>query len=237
MRAFVLLLALWGSACTPVLISEALVQSAGLEAARKRMVEEQIRARGVRNLRVLEAMETVPRHEFVPEPYRRSAYADTPLPIGLGQTISQPYIVALMTELAEPERNHRILEVGTGSGYQAAVIAGLVREVYTIEILPELAGTARERLTRLGVKNVVVREGDGYLGWPEKAPFDGILVTAGATEVPQPLVDQLKSGGRMIIPVGRTADSQVLRVIEKNSEGRIRTRDVLPVRFVPLLRK
>jgi protein-L-isoaspartate(D-aspartate) O-methyltransferase len=201
------------------------------------MIEEHIKARGVRNTRVLEAMRTVPRHEFVAEEYKASAYSDVPLPTSLGQTISQPYIVALMTELADPKSEHRTLEVGTGSGYQAAILSGLVRNVYSIELLPELASSAKERLERLGYKNVQVRQGDGYLGWPEHAPFDSILVTAGATEIPQPLVDQLKPGGRMIIPVGDVSLDQVLKVVEKDTAGKVSVRDVIPVRFVPLLRQ
>ena len=207
------------------------------EQQRKTMVETQIRSRGVRNENVLRAMLEVPRHEFVPPEFRARAYDDGPLPIGLDQTISQPYIVALMTELVEPMPNHRVLEVGTGSGYQAAVIARLVSQVYSIEIIPEHAQTAGERLKRLGVKNVEVRSGNGYLGWPERAPFDGILVTAGATEVPPRLVEQLKPGGRMIIPVGSATDEQVLKVIQKDAAGKIQTRDVIPVRFVPLRRQ
>jgi protein-L-isoaspartate(D-aspartate) O-methyltransferase len=207
------------------------------QADRERMVDQQIAARGVRNSAVLDAMRTVPRHEFVPEQLRQSAYADSPLPIGLAQTISQPYIVALMTELVDPKREHRILEVGTGSGYQAAVISRIVKEVYSIEIIPQLAQTAAQRLLRLGYGNVMVREGDGYQGWPEHAPFDGILVTAGATDIPQPLIDQLKPGGRMVIPVGLTTGSQILKVIEKRPNGSIQTREVIPVRFVPLRRR
>jgi protein-L-isoaspartate(D-aspartate) O-methyltransferase len=201
------------------------------------MVETQIRSRGVRNESVLRAMLEVPRHEFVPAAYRDLAYEDEPLPIGLDQTISQPYIVALMTELVEPMPSHRVLEVGTGSGYQAAVIARLVSQVYSIEIIPEHAQAAAERLKRLGVKNAEVRTGNGYLGWPEHAPFDGILVTAGATEIPPRLVEQLKPGGRMIIPVGSTLSEQVLKVIRKDATGKIETRDVIPVRFVPLRRQ
>jgi protein-L-isoaspartate(D-aspartate) O-methyltransferase len=201
------------------------------------MVETQIRSRGVKHEGVLRAMLDVPRHEFVPESYRSRAYEDSPLPIGLDQTISQPYIVALMTELADPKSNHRVLEVGTGSGYQAAVIARLVSQVYTIEIVPEHARAAAERLKRLGAKNVEVRAGNGYLGWPEHAPFDVILVTAGAMETPPALVEQLKPGGRMIIPVGDGPLDQVLKVVEKGTSGRIETRDVLPVRFVPLRRQ
>jgi protein-L-isoaspartate(D-aspartate) O-methyltransferase len=201
------------------------------------MVNDQIEARGVRNRAVLDAMKTVPRHEFVPQAYRTSAYVDSALPIGLDQTISQPYIVALMTELVDPKPEHRILEVGTGSGYQAAVISRIVNEVYSIEILPELAQSARERLQRLGFRNITVRQGDGYQGWPDSAPFDGILVTAGATEVPKPLVDQLKPGGRMVIPVGPSSADQVLKVIEKHPDGSTRIKEIAPVRFVPLRRR
>jgi protein-L-isoaspartate(D-aspartate) O-methyltransferase len=202
-----------------------------------RMVDQQIAARGIRNRRVLEAIKTVPRHAFVPEAYRKSAYIDSPLPIGLDQTISQPYIVALMTELLDSKPEHRVLEIGTGSGYQAAVISRLVTEVYTIEIIPQLAESARQRLQRLGFTNVTVRQGDGYQGWPEKKPFDGILVTAGATEVPTPLVDQLKPGGRIVIPVGSNSDTQVLKVVDKRSDGSLGTQEVIPVRFVPLRRR
>jgi protein-L-isoaspartate(D-aspartate) O-methyltransferase len=226
---------------TAVLISIAPSQvtprASDFPTARARMVDDQIAARGIRNPGVLDAMRTVPRHEFVPEAYRSSAYADSPLPIGLDQTISQPYIVALMTELVAPKPEHRILEIGTGSGYQAAVISQLVKEVYTIEIIPQLAESARQRLQRLGFSNVTVRDGDGYQGWPEKMPFDGILVTAGATEIPKPLVDQLKPGGRMVIPVGSTLNSQVLRIVEKQADGSTRIEEVIPVRFVPLRRR
>ncbi len=200
------------------------------------MVAEQIEARGVRDSAVLSALRSVPRHEFVPPQYRSLAYADRPLPIGLGQTISQPYIVALMTELLDPEPTDRILEVGTGSGYQAAVAARVVEQVYSIELLPELARTAAERLERLGITNVEVRAGDGYLGWPDHAPFDGILVTAGADHVPPPLVEQLAPGARMVIPVGTSDADQVLQVVEKRPDGSVQVRDVVPVRFVPLLR-
>jgi len=200
------------------------------------MVAEQIAARGVADARVLEAMSTVPRHAFVPADYRALAYEDRPLPIGSGQTISQPYIVALMTELIEPQPGDRILEVGTGSGYQAAVAGEVVAEVYSIELLPELATSAAERLQRLGVENVTVRAGDGYLGWPEHAPFDGILVTAGADHIPEPLVEQLAPGARMVIPVGEGGPDQVLKVIEKRQDGGVEIEDVLPVRFVPLRR-
>ena len=181
-------------------------------------------------------MSRVPRHEYVPVRYRAFAYNDTPLRIEFGQTISQPYIVSLMTELIQPEPNDRILEIGTGSGYQAAVAAELVSEVYSIEIIPELARSAADRLERLGVSNVVVRAGDGYLGWPEQSPFDGILVTAGADHVPEPLVAQLKPGARMIIPVGDSSSVQTLKVVEKLPGGEVEIRDIIPVRFVPLRR-
>jgi len=225
-----------GLRCTPGTDTSYLPQRVDFDEARNRMVEEQIKPRGVKNVQVLEVMGTVPRHEFVPEAYKGRAYDDSALPTSQGQTISQPYIVALMTELIDPRPGHRVLEVGTGSGYQAAVLSGLVREVYTIEILPELARTAEERL-RLNYKNVHVREGDGYQGWPEYAPFDAIVVTAGATEIPKPLIEQLKPGGRMVIPVGDSSTYQTLQVIEKNSDGATKTRDVIPVRFVPLRRK
>ena len=211
-------------------------QDIDFEQARRQMVEEQIEARGISDSRVLEAMSGVPRHEYVPVRYRAFAYSDTPLRLEFEQTISQPYIVSLMTELIQPEPNDRILEIGTGSGYQAAVAAALVSEVYSIEIIPELARSAADRLERLGVWNVVVRAGDGYLGWPEQSPFDGILVTAGADHVPEPLVAQLKPGARMIIPVGDSSSVQTLKVVEKLPGGEVEIRDVIPVRFVPLRR-
>jgi protein-L-isoaspartate(D-aspartate) O-methyltransferase len=205
--------------------------------ARLAMVAEQIAARGVKDSRVLDAMRAVPRHEFVPGPAREDAYADTPLPIGYGQTISQPYIVALMTELARPSPGDRALEVGTGSGYQAAVLSRLVARVFTVELVDPLAQSAAAVLRRLGFSNVVVRNGDGYLGWPEEAPFDIILVTAAPEDVPEALVTQLKPGGRMIVPVGRVYEVQDLKLIEKDPAGKVRTRSVIPVRFVPLVKK
>jgi protein-L-isoaspartate(D-aspartate) O-methyltransferase len=216
---------------------QAVQQEVGRAQERQAMVTEQIEARGVSHPGVLRAMNAVPRHEFVPEDYGELAYDDRPLPIGLGQTISQPFIVALMTELIAAEPTDRILEVGTGSGYQAAVASELVAEVFSIELLPELAASAAERLRRLGFDNVHVRAGDGYLGWPDEAPFDGILVTAGADHVPQPLIDQLAVGARMVIPVGDQRANQVLKVIEKLPDGTVDTRDVTPVRFVPLRRR
>jgi protein-L-isoaspartate(D-aspartate) O-methyltransferase len=205
--------------------------------ARKRMVEEQLRGRDIEDPKVLAAMEKVPRHLFVPEVLRFQAYADHPLPIGSGQTISQPYIVALMTQLAEVEPDDVVLEIGTGSGYQAAVLSEIVREVYTIEIVPELADTARTRLRDLGYKNVTVLTGDGYLGWKEKAPFDAILVTAAPPEVPPPLVEQLAPGGILVIPVGPEGHLQSLLRIQKAEDGSTVTRDILPVVFVPLVRE
>jgi protein-L-isoaspartate(D-aspartate) O-methyltransferase len=205
--------------------------------ARKRMVEEQLRGRDIKDPKVLAAMEKVPRHLFVPEVLRFQAYADHPLPIGNGQTISQPYIVALMTQLAEVEPDDVVLEIGTGSGYQAAVLSEIVREVYTIEIVPELADTARTRLRELGYKNVTVLTGDGYVGWKEKAPFDAVLVTAAPPEVPPPLVEQLAPGGILVIPVGPQSQLQSLLRIQKAEDGSTVTRDILPVVFVPLVRE
>jgi protein-L-isoaspartate(D-aspartate) O-methyltransferase len=198
------------------------------------MVLEQLQSRDITDPRVLRAMETVPRHLFVPPELEAQAYTDGPLPIGEGQTISQPYIVALMTQLVRPEKDHKVLEIGTGSGYQAAVLSLLCREVFSIEILEPLARQAQQRLQRLGYLNVRTRIGNGYQGWPEAAPFDGILVTAGATEIPPALIEQLKPGGRMIIPVGASLNTQILKVVEKKSDGKLEIKDYSPVRFVPL---
>jgi protein-L-isoaspartate(D-aspartate) O-methyltransferase len=184
--------------------------------------------------RVLEAMGAVPRHEFVPDDVRRQAYADRPLPIGYGQTISQPFVVAVMTDLLQVASNHVVLEIGTGSGYQAAVLAHLARQVYTIEIVPGLANAAAQRLQSLGYANVATRLGDGYYGWQEAAPFDGIIVTAAASQIPPPLIQQLKPGGRMVIPVGAPLALQHLVLIEIDDERKVRTRQLLPVAFVPL---
>lgn len=199
---------------------------------RARMVESQIVARGVRDPRVLAAMRQVPRHLFVDTAERSHAYEDHPLPIKGHQTISQPYIVALMTELAEITPNEKVLEIGTGSGYQSAVLSRLAREVYSIEIVPELARESAERLQQLGYQNVAVREGDGYRGWPEHAPFDAIIVTAAPDRIPQPLLDQLAPRGRMVIPVG--SFFQELKVLSKDQNGKITEKDILPVRFVPM---
>jgi protein-L-isoaspartate(D-aspartate) O-methyltransferase len=198
---------------------------------RSLMVDEQIRARGIKDPPVLDAMRRVPRHLFVPEAERAAAYTDSPLPIGFGQTISQPYIVAFMTEALELGPEHRVLEIGTGSGYQAAVLGELAKEVFTIEIVKPLAERARTTLEELGYKNVHVRAGNGYAGWPEEAPFDRIMVTAAPEEVPAALVEQLKIDGLMAIPVG--AYDQMLRIMRRTPEGMATIR-TLPVRFVPM---
>lgn len=199
---------------------------------RQQMVADQIRARGVTSPAVLAAMEQVPRHLFVPESERDQAYEDHPLPIGGGQTISQPYVVGLMTALLRLTPQARVLEIGTGSGYQAAVLSRLAAEVYTVEIVPALEERARDTLARLGYANVRVRLGDGYRGWPEAAPFDGILLTAAPKSVPPPLLAQLKPGGRLVVPVGEV--DQDLMVLTKGADGSIKQEKVLPVRFVPM---
>lgn len=185
---------------------------------------------------VLASIGTVPRHEFVPEELRHEAYRNYPLPIGAGQTISQPYVVALMTELAEVSRDETVLEIGTGSGYQAAVLAELAGHVYTIEIIDILGQRATAALERLGYDNVTVRIGDGYAGWPDRAPFDAIVVTAAPDQIPQPLIDQLKVGGRMVIPVGRRNAVQTLQLLVKGVDGALEVTNIIPVRFVPLTR-
>jgi protein-L-isoaspartate(D-aspartate) O-methyltransferase len=185
---------------------------------------------------VMDAMGAVPREEFVPRRHRQLAYQNTPLPIEEGQTISQPLIVALMTELLDPQPGDVMLEVGTGSGYQAAVLSKLVKHVYTVEIIEELADSARDVLDRLGYDNVTVRAGDGYKGWPEHAPFDGIIVTAAAPEIPPPLLKQLRPGGRLVIPVGEVYSHQELLLVEVDEQGDISRESKLPVRFVPLTR-
>jgi protein-L-isoaspartate(D-aspartate) O-methyltransferase len=196
----------------------------------------QIRSYGLQDAQVLAAMAAVARHEFVPKARRRRAYADTPLPIGYGQTISQPYIVAEMTRLLQLTPDSKVLEVGTGSGYQAAVLAYFTPQVYTIEIIEPLAEAAAARLDRLGYTTINVRHGDGYYGWPEQSPFDGIVVTAAAGEIPPPLVKQLKAGGRMVIPVGSVFATQSLMLVEKDETGQVRTTSLMAVRFVPLTR-
>ncbi len=207
---------------------------AGFQRARQQMVERQLRGRDITDARVLAAMGKVPRHRFVRPEFASHAYADSPLPIEEGQTISQPYIVALMTQLLELRGPERVLEVGTGSGYQAAILGELVQQVYTIEIRPGLAASAAERLRAIGYENVNVRAGDGYLGWPERAPFDGIIVTAGATRIPDPLVAQLKEGGRIVIPVGEVYGVQEL-LLGRKQGGKLATQVIAPVRFVPLV--
>ena len=203
-------------------------------AARLAMVEEQLVRHGITDSATLRAMRTVPRHLFVPDDRRALAYANRPLPIGNDQTISQPFIVAYMTAQLHLTPRSRVLEVGTGSGYQAAVLAEIAAEVYTIEIVVPLADSAAARLARLGYGRVHTRTGDGYLGWPEAAPFDAIIVTAAADSVPPPLVAQLRPGGRMVIPVGTAGTVQMLTLIEKAADGRTAKRSLLPVRFVPL---
>jgi protein-L-isoaspartate(D-aspartate) O-methyltransferase len=209
-------------------------EDARIVRARRDMVEQQLRGRDIRDSAVLRAMNTVPRHRFVRPEFVAHAYSDRALPIDEGQTISQPYIVALMTQLAELTGPERVLEVGTGSGYQAAVLAEIVGQVYTVEILPRLAASAAERLVALGYSRIRVRTGDGYRGWPEAAPFDAIVVTAGATHIPEPLVAQLADGARLVIPVGESSGTQEL-ILGRKVAGRLVTRVVLPVRFVPLV--
>ncbi|MGB5359228.1 MAG: protein-L-isoaspartate(D-aspartate) O-methyltransferase [Eudoraea sp.] len=202
---------------------------------RENMIKEQLLARDISDPATLKAMRIVPRHEFVPQDIQPYAYADNALPIGMEQTISQPYIVAYMTQVLKLKDQDRVLEVGTGSGYQAAILGQIVDTVYTIEIIEALAFTAKNRLSALGYNNIEVKTGDGYLGWPEKGPFDAIMVTAGAEEVPEPLLKQLKEGGRMIIPVGPHKGIRQLLLISKKS-GKIKTKEVMAVRFVPLTR-
>jgi len=213
--------------------------AAGDEGRRKEraeMVARQIKARGVRDGRVLAAMGRVPRHEFVPRAFLDSAYADQPLPIGYGQTISQPYIVAYMTEVLALTGREKVLEIGTGSGYQAAVLAETAGRVRSIEIIPELYAEAKGRLERLGFDKVKLKAGDGYFGWPEEGPFEAIVVTCAAGHVPPPLIEQLKPGGRMVIPVGPPMFVQTLVLVEKTAEGQVRTENLMSVRFVPLVR-
>jgi protein-L-isoaspartate(D-aspartate) O-methyltransferase len=204
---------------------------------RERMVRRQIEDRGITDSRVLDAMRQVPRHLFMPEEVRSAAYQDSPVPIGYGQTISQPYIVAYMTDLLGVRSTDTVLEIGTGSGYQAAVLARLAKHVYSIEIVPQLARTATAALSRLGYTNVTVRLGDGYKGWPERAPFDRIVLTAAPPELPQALIDQLKPGGRLVAPVGRSVFDQELVVVEKGRDGKVKRRSALPVRFVPMVKQ
>jgi protein-L-isoaspartate(D-aspartate) O-methyltransferase len=201
---------------------------------RRKMVEEQIIRRGIKDKRVIEAFLKVPRDKFVPLSYRALSYVDSPLPIGYGQTISQPYIVALMTELLELNGKEKVLEIGTGSGYQAAILAQICKEVYTIEIVKPLKEEAEKRLKDLGYKNIKVKWGDGFLGWKEYAPFDAIVVTCAPKEIPPKLVEELKEGGKMVIPVGEGTQQLKLVVKEK---GRVKIKNIIPVRFVPMIRK
>ena len=227
------------AAALAAFLSAALAAEPDLAARRQAMAEEaaaSLPGSPQIDARVQQALARVPRHLFVPASQQRHAYENIPLPIGHGQTISQPSVVALMTDLLKLRKEDRVLEIGTGSGYQAAVLAELVRSVNTIEIVEPLGLEARERLARLGYGNVEVRIGDGYKGWEERAPFDAIMVTAGAEEIPPPLVQQLKPGGRMVIPVGPARDIQHLTLIEKQADGTLRSRKVVPVRFVPFTR-
>lgn len=199
--------------------------------ARRQMVNEQIIARGIKDTNVINAMLKVERHKFVPREYERYAYTDGPLPIGEGQTISQPYIVALMTEVLQLKSGEKVLEIGTGSGYQAAILSLIAKEVYTIEIIPSLAHSAQHRLESLGYKNVKVKCGDGFLGWPEFAPFDGIIITCAAPRVPEPLIEQLAESGRLVMPEG---DELQMLVLYKKIEGRLEKQELIPVLFVPM---
>ena len=217
------------------LVVAAVVSADPSAARRQEMVKEQIVAREVRDEATLRAMRAVPRHRFVPPELVELAYEDHPLPIGLGQSISQPYIVAYMTELVRPRPGMKVLEVGTGSGYQAAVLAEAGCTVFTMEIFGELAASAQERLKRLGYANVSVRHGDGHDGWPSAAPFDAIVVTAVGDHIPPALIDQLKLGGQMVLPVGSVYGTQHLILVEKGKDGAVRTRSLLPVAFVPML--
>lgn len=214
---------------TPTVVRNAFANS------RQRMVERQIEARGLSDTRVLDAMLAVPRHEFVPEAYWPQAYQDHPLPIGYGQTISQPYIVAVMTDLVDLQPGERVLEIGTGSGYQAAILAQLTDQVYTIEIIPQLAERAQQTFNRLGYNRIVAKQGDGYWGWEEYAPFDAIIVTAAPDHVPQPLVNQLADGGKMVIPIGPPGGYQSLWLLERKGNEVLRY-NWGGVRFVPLTR-
>ena len=202
---------------------------------REEMVKEQIAQRGISDAATLSSLRQVPRHLFVPKNSTDDAYDDRPLPIGFGQTISQPYIVAYMTEIVNPQSTHRVLEIGTGSGYQAAVLSNIVKEVYTIEIIDTLSRQARALFNQLNYKNILGKTGDGYYGWKEKSPFDAIIVTAAAEHIPPPLIEQLKENGRMIIPVGSPFMVQQLMLVEKKN-GKVRTTSMMPVRFVPFKR-
>ncbi len=206
------------------------------EESRKRMVSEQIEMRGISDKNVLKAMRIVKRHLFIPQELRDRAYYDGPVPIGYGQTISQPYIVAYMTDILDLQSNSNVLEIGSGSGYQAAVLAEITDQVYTIEIVPELGEAVKETFKDLGYDHIISKIADGYYGWEEKGPFDAIIVTAAAEFIPPPLIGQLKPGGKMVIPVGSPMQVQSLMLIEKNMQGKVKTRNLFPVRFVPFTR-
>jgi protein-L-isoaspartate(D-aspartate) O-methyltransferase len=224
------------AAAPAAVCSSAQSSDRALAARRDEMVDTQITSRGVKDSRVVAAMRKVPRDRFVPPELGASAYGDHPLPIGHGQTISQPYIVAYMTEMLDIAPHHKVLEIGTGSGYQAAVLGELARTVYTIEIVPDLARRATATLMSLGYRNVQVREGDGFAGWPDQAPFDRIMVTAAPVESPTPLLEQLGPRGRLAIPVGAQGTTQWLTIVDKTEQG-LTQRRTLPVAFVPLTRK
>ena len=228
MKALIIIISL-------IIIETNLTQVDKYSAARNKMVDDQIKARGITNPDVIGAMRKVPRHLFVPDEYVEDAYGDFPLPISHGQTISQPYIVAYMTEVAGPSKKKKALEIGTGSGYQAAILAETTGSVYSIEIIPELAAEATATLKELGYDNILVRAGDGYNGWPEHAPFDLILVTAAADRIPEPLIDQLADGGRLVIPVGRPGATQELKLLTKK-RGKVEVERLIYVRFVPFKR-
>ena len=219
-----------------MLFSIALVAQDKYQRDRQQMVTTQLEARGITDKPTLNAMRSVERDLLVPPTQVEYAYEDRPLPIGFGQTISQPYMVGYMTEVIQPRAGMKVLEIGTGSGYQAAVLAEIVDEVYTIEIVEELAKTAKSRLEEMGYTNVYVKEGDGYFGWEEHAPFDAIIVTAASAFIPPPLIEQLKEGGKMVIPVGAPFTTQQLMLVEKQKDGKRKTRNLLPVRFVPFTR-
>lgn len=231
LRLFAPLLALFASGCDHHISSTGAAETAERQKERQEMVSEQISARGIKSQRVLEAMRRVPRHEFIPSLFQDSAYDDTPVSIGHGQTISQPYIVAFMTESLDLKPTDKVLEIGTGCGYQSAVLSELSKDVYTIEIVDALGKTAAERLKKLGYKNVHTRVGDGYRGWPEQAPFDAIMVTAAPDHIPKALVAQLAEDGRLIIPVGH--DVQNLMLLTKE-DGKIVQKMLFPVKFVPM---
>ncbi len=214
--------------------SQASGQTGSFNEKREEMVRTQLIRRGISSEKVLNAFMTVPRHSFVPDEYLRFAYSDQPLPIGEGQTISQPYIVAYMTEVLDLKPGNKVLEIGTGSGYQAAILAEVGAEVYSVELIKSLAGNAKRILTNLGYSKIHLKTGDGYLGWPEYAPFDAILVTCSPAEIPEPLKQQLAEGGKMIIPVGEQYNVQYLYLLEKKN-GKIHQKNVMPVRFVPMV--